>query len=177
MELQNAFAQLRAAHEELWSCCEQLPVAVQQQQFEGKWSALQNIQHITKGVAAYSGYVQLDHEQIAARFGRIDRDSYGYDDLIQLYTEKLNQGAVSTARFLPDGDVINLEEERLKGRLLLTAMIDALQHWTPAELDTLVCPHPVLGNMTAREMLFFTIFHAHHHTRAIQRIAAHVLNG
>ena len=171
MDLQTAFDQLIIAHEELWNCCGQLPAALQNQRVDGKWSALENVQHITKGVAAYGGYVRMDADQIAARFGTINRQPLSYQDLMALYHEKLNQGAVSTERFLPDSDrPLVLEEERNRTRPVLDDTIAALRGWNHQNLDRLVCPHPVLGALTAREMLFFTIFHAQHHTRAIQRI-------
>jgi hypothetical protein len=44
----------------------------------------------------------------------------------------------------------------------------AVQTWPERDLDRIQLPHPILGNLTAREMLFFTIYHGHHHIAATQ---------
>ena len=33
------------------------------------------------------------------------------------------------------------------------------------QLDTFILPHPLLGKLTLREMLYFTIYHAEHHKK------------
>ncbi len=35
----------------------------------------------------------------------------------------------------------------------------------------LMCPHPAMGPLTAREMVMFTVLHARHHTRSVERIS------
>ena len=44
-----------------------------------------------------------------------------------------------------------------------------LTNFTEGELDNLVLPHPLLGQLTIREMIYFTIYHVEHHTRNIKR--------
>ncbi len=39
----------------------------------------------------------------------------------------------------------------------------ALGMWTEQELDEYQLPHPLIGNLTVREMLFFTIYHSLRH--------------
>ncbi|WP_350287698.1 hypothetical protein [uncultured Croceitalea sp.] len=35
------------------------------------------------------------------------------------------------------------------------------------ELDTFILPHPVMGDQTLREILYFTAYHVLHHDRQI----------
>lgn len=35
--------------------------------------------------------------------------------------------------------------------------------WSETQLDSYLLPHPVLGRVTVREMLMFTLFHFDHH--------------
>lgn len=41
--------------------------------------------------------------------------------------------------------------------------------WTEQDLDTVLLPHPLLGKLTVREMLYFTIYHAQHHQMLVDR--------
>jgi hypothetical protein len=45
----------------------------------------------------------------------------------------------------------------------VTALARALEHWTEMDLDRCRLPHPLLGKITVREMLFFTLYHYEHH--------------
>jgi uncharacterized damage-inducible protein DinB len=45
----------------------------------------------------------------------------------------------------------------------------ALMTWSERDLDRLRLPHPLLGLITARELVFFTIHHGPHHIAAAKR--------
>jgi uncharacterized damage-inducible protein DinB len=45
-------------------------------------------------------------------------------------------------------------------------LVAALERWSDRNLDRIQLPHPILGKITAREMVFFTIYHGHHHIAA-----------
>jgi hypothetical protein len=34
-------------------------------------------------------------------------------------------------------------------------------------LDLLILPHPLLGKLTLREMLYFTLYHVEHHEKQV----------
>lgn len=52
-------------------------------------------------------------------------------------------------------------------------LMSATGRWREWQLDRLRLPHPALGNLTVREMLFFTIYHhAHHVENVVRRMAA-----
>ena len=38
-----------------------------------------------------------------------------------------------------------------------------------ADLDAVLLPHPLLGKLTVREMLFFTVYHVQHHRALVER--------
>jgi hypothetical protein len=42
----------------------------------------------------------------------------------------------------------------------------AFESWNEEDLDTIRLPHPLLGKITAREMIYFTLYHAKHHVTA-----------
>ena len=36
------------------------------------------------------------------------------------------------------------------------------------DLDTVILPHPLMGKMTAREIIMWTAFHVEHHTKTLK---------
>ena len=40
--------------------------------------------------------------------------------------------------------------------------------WEDSDLDKYNMPHPILGNITIREMLLFSIYHLFHHTKKVE---------
>ena len=49
-------------------------------------------------------------------------------------------------------------------------LLKAIDNWTEEELDTYLIPHPLIGKMTLRELLFFTVYHIGHHLKTIKNI-------
>ena len=47
----------------------------------------------------------------------------------------------------------------------LDRLLDSLSE---SDLDTLQAPHPLLGKLTLRELMYFTIYHAQHHQRNVE---------
>jgi hypothetical protein len=46
-----------------------------------------------------------------------------------------------------------------------------MDKFSEAQLDEYVLPHPILGKLTIREMLYFTIYHAtHHHLATLKNL-------
>jgi hypothetical protein len=39
--------------------------------------------------------------------------------------------------------------------------------WREADLDRYLLPHPLLGKLTLREMLHFTLYHNYHHVQSV----------
>ena len=49
------------------------------------------------------------------------------------------------------------------------ALTRALEAWDDVDLDRCRLPHPLLGKLTVREMMFFTLYHYEHHRAIIAR--------
>ena len=49
-------------------------------------------------------------------------------------------------------------------------MVENLKNWSENDLDINVMPHPIIGKISVREMLFFTIYHIQHHAKSIQKM-------
>ena len=128
----------------------------------GKWTAVQQLDHIVKSVAPVRTAFVLPKFLFPLIFGRANRPSRSYDELVTKYKEKLQAGGKSTARFLPDSTcdrfaIIQALENRVN------SLSSRIERFSESELDEFILPHPLLGKLTLREMLYFTIYHVEHH--------------
>jgi len=49
-------------------------------------------------------------------------------------------------------------------------LIAKISNWKDEDLDHFLLPHPLLGKITLREMLYFTDFHILHHNDLMHKI-------
>jgi len=47
------------------------------------------------------------------------------------------------------------------------ALARRIDRFSETQLDQLILPHPLLGKLTLREMLYFTIYHVQHHQKQL----------
>ncbi len=128
----------------------------------GKWTPIQQLSHIEKSVAPVKLAFSVPKFVLSLLFGKANRSSRSYDELVSKYKSKLEAGGKSTTRFLPDTtcDRIKLQDAVDKHVKVLSDKID---RFSENELDQFILPHPLLGKLTLREMIYFTIYHVEHH--------------
>ncbi len=137
-----------------------------------KWTAGQQLDHIYRSCRPVLLAMSLPKFLLRVLFGKANRPSRSYEELVAKYKIKLAEGGKATGRFVPKeiatGEVAPLSSAVMQviGRLReLTA------GFSEQELDTYILPHPLLGKLTLREMLYFTIYHVgHHHAQARQNL-------
>lgn len=135
----------------------------------GKWSAGQHFLHIILSVSPVVTAFRLPSFLLRLLFGKTNRPSKTFEALVAKYKDKLARGGRASGRFVPKA-VPFKDRNRLISRY--NRNIDALQSLvaktSEADLDDYILPHPLLGKLTLREMLYFTIHHVkHHHDLAI----------
>ncbi len=138
---------------------------------EGKWSIAENFDHLIRGSAPVASGLKMSKFMLRA-LGKPNRPPRTYTGLIERYTEKLASGGVAGGEFLPDTSKDFHKEEMLKNwEMVKEKLIERTEkQWPEKDLDSYLMPHPLLGKLLVREMLFFTIFHTGHHLKAIERI-------
>ncbi len=133
-----------------------------------KWNALQQAEHLIKSVGPVNMALALPLYVLRLLFGKANRKSKSYDELVAKYQSKLKAGGRAPGRFVPGGKEKNTEV--LEGKLL--GLVDSLQKKVNAlsedQLDQYILPHPLLGKLTLREMIYFTIYHVQHHHKLVQ---------
>ena len=131
---------------------------------ENKWAAGQQLDHIYRSVAPVLLAFRLPRVVPSLLFGKANRASGNYDSLIQKYHSKLESGGKASGRFLPKPVQLNQRAD-LKRALLKTVekLGKEVEQCSEEQLDKYILPHPLLGKLTFREMLYFTIYHVEHH--------------
>jgi hypothetical protein len=135
-----------------------------------KWSAGQQIEHIIRGVSPLATALTLPKFAPRLLFGKADHDSVDYETVVKNYHARLAAGGKASGRFIPP-EVGFKERENLRDKLSKTVadLVKRMEKFTEAQLDEYVLPHPLLGKLTIREMLYFTIYHVEHHHKAALR--------
>ncbi len=135
-----------------------------------KWSAGQQLEHIYRSVNPLSQGLLLPKFIIKLVFGKANRPSLTYEELLSKYQMKLQNGGRATGRFVPMDFVISQKQKLIQ---LLQVTIDKLclqlTNFSEQDLDNIILPHPLLGKITLREMMYFTIYHVKHHHEIIKR--------
>lgn len=136
---------------------------------KGKWSAGQQTLHLIKSTKPLLNGLGLPKFIIKSKFGKANRPSRSYDELVARYKERLDQGGTATSPYVP-GKVVAKDQEKLITELtdVINKMSKKIEKWSEEQLDEFVLPHPLLGKVTTREMLYFTIHHASHHQLLIK---------
>ncbi|MFY9309171.1 MAG: DinB family protein [Bacteroidia bacterium] len=130
---------------------------------EYKWSAGQQLAHIVLCVKPIVQVFGMDTQTIKQNFGLSNGISRSYETLLDEYLKKLKEGGKAPERYVPEPLIDS------KGILIeaLTDMLKSLclkiNSFTEEELDILSIPHPLLGKLTLREMLYNVIYHVEHH--------------
>jgi hypothetical protein len=129
-----------------------------------KWTPGQQLDHIRRSVQPLAQGFRLPKWMIKMIFGKSNRPGRTYDELVKKYTQKLEEGGRASGRFLPKA-LTNAEKNNIIDSLNkdLKSITKNLSAFSENELDEIVLPHPLLGKLTIREMMYFTIYHAEHH--------------
>ncbi len=137
-----------------------------------KWSPAEQVRHLTKSVRPVALALRLPRLALALRFGRKCTASRSFAEIVALYQNKLKTG-VTAGRFAPssqpapDDPVSRRAEIVQRWQATHRQLEQTIATWQEQALDCYRLPHPVLGKLTLREMLFFTLYHNVHHVRQV----------
>ncbi len=140
---------------------------------EDKWSAGKQLDHMIKSVAPVNMAMALPNFIPALLFGKANRSSKTYEELVAKYKSRLADGGKAPAKFEPP--FVPFEDKnKLINRLnqLVKALCKKINRSSEEDLDKNILPHPLLGKLTLREMLYFTAYHAAHHQASIEQAIA-----
>ena len=137
------------------------------------WTPAEHLQHLSTAVSAVARGLSISPWILRLRFGRARQPSRSFVELRDDYRDRLARGGRAKSRFVPPREDLSLEQTTSRQVELLarwqrvnSRLRAALERWSDRNLDRIQLPHPILGKITAREMVFFTIYHGHHHIAA-----------
>nr|WP_321245962.1 DinB family protein [uncultured Psychroserpens sp.] len=134
-----------------------------------KWSARQHLRHIVLSITPLVQVFGMPKIIIEQKFGAMKNKSRTYDNLLSNYLEKLNKGGKAPSRYVPELVLETEKDSELNSlSILIDKLISEIDVFTENELDTLSIPHPLLGSISLREMLYNAIYHVEHHQKIIK---------
>jgi hypothetical protein len=141
---------------------------------DGGWSPLDHVRHLVKSNRPVAKALVVPRILLFLRFGRASQPSSSYSQLVARYRGALAGGLQAggySPSPLPPERHTGEEKARSLGRLddTFAALLRALEGWSERALDRRRLPHPGMGLLTVREMLFFTLYHNTHHVLGVER--------
>jgi hypothetical protein len=136
---------------------------------QASWSCAHHLGHLTIAHGAIARGLS-SKAKLAPRDGSPSRH---YEEMRETYRRAL---AAAPAAFLAANPFVpklgadaTVESCVQEFRAADGALVAALAGWTDAELDTRSMTHPLLGPISAREMLIFNVYHDQHHLHGVRR--------
>lgn len=149
------------------------------------WSAADYLKHLLISVKPVAKALNMPPEKLAAMFGQPEKPSRPYAEIVALYDARIAAGlraedssvVIPAAYRFPEGVAIG-DPDSEKTHLMQawddanSKLLSAIEHIEETVLDNHQLPHPAIGMLTLREMLFFTLHHNTRHAHDIEQAIA-----
>ena len=134
-----------------------------------KWSIAENADHLIRAIKTTQLAYSLPKFFGRMIFGKPNRSSRSYEELVEKYKLKLAQGGKATGRYIPKVIARKKFELMKEWQKRNQKYLESLElRWKDQQLDQYIAPHPLLGKITLRELCYFTIYHTEHHLNIIK---------
>lgn len=169
-EILAAMVRLHAESERYLAAMPALEFAAPQGQ---KWSPADHVRHLAKSTLPLVGALGLPKLLLGLRFGRSRTESRPFPVLREAYRTMLRETGATAGRFTPAPqaspvDPAAWQQETLaRWRGAVSGLAAKIPGWSEPALERYRLPHPLLGRLTVREMLFFTLYHSAHHLEQV----------
>ena len=143
-----------------------------EQPADGGWSPAQNVVHLIKSTSPITKALGMPRFVLRLLFGKARIPSRTFTEVRAAYRAVLAEGGQAGSYAPPRPTNIG-DSESVRQRLLerwesvLPQLSDAIGRWDEDSLDHYRLPHPLLGKLTVREMLYFTLYHVGHHADVV----------
>ena len=139
------------------------------------WTPADNLVHLIKSIAPVAMALSMPKTALRVRFGWVSHETRPLAEVRRVYVhEALANGGQAGGPFLPEvsGEATAVHQAHIleKWQDKAAELLIALEKWSDKALDSYLLPHPLLGKMTVREILFFTLYHNMHHVNDVQRL-------
>lgn len=138
------------------------------------WAPADQVRHLTKAIRAVTRGLRIPRLFLLVRFGWHRGTSRSLETLRSDYQRALSGGA-RAREFAPraleptDMDAPGRARVMAHHATAVTEFADAVSRWPARALDRSQLPHPLLGKLSVREMVLFTLLHNVHHVNVAER--------
>ncbi|HEY7682210.1 MAG TPA: DinB family protein [Gemmatimonadales bacterium] len=132
------------------------------------WPPADHVRHLHRSATPVALALTLPRWLLAIRFGRGAGQSRSFAEMREVYRAALARGA-KAGRFAPAPEGVPADPAARRNEIMndwaraTVGLQNAVARWPEKALDRQPLPHPVLGPLTVREMLAFTVYHTAHH--------------
>jgi len=138
---------------------------------DGKWSAGQQLDHIIKSISPVIMVFGLPKFIPRLLYGHPNRASRSYEQVVVDYQLLLDNGAKATGKYVPREVPLAFRQRRIEKLIKATELLAKnMNAYSEEQLDQYQVPHPLLGKMTIRELLYFTIYHVQVHNKSVKTV-------
>ncbi len=137
------------------------------------WSPAEHVRHLTRAMTPLLPVLRVPRLALRMMFGSPSYPSRSLEALAAQYAKALAAGGTAgrfapppdhaTANLVRRNEIMDAHSETLRG------LTQSMEKWTESQLDAYRLPHPLLGRLTVREMMLFTLLHNEHHVRVCER--------
>lgn len=137
-----------------------------------KWTPGQQLIHIQKSIAPVVLAFRIPRFLLKFQFGVTNRPSRSYDELVARYLKALEGRTATAPKAFQPTRISFSNRSRMVKRYQKTVqkLIKLTQSCSEKDLDYYVLPHPLIGKLTLREMIYFSIYHVQHHHKLTKEI-------
>jgi len=169
MQKEEILKASKAIFNQFTDVCLQIPDERFFLQPQQKWSIAENVDHLIRSIKTTRLPYSLPKFFVRIVFGKPNRDSRSYEELVAKYKMKLEQGGKASGRFIPKTKAVKKIEIVREWQKRNQQYLESLDlRWKDQQLDQYIAPHPLLGKITLRELCYFTIYHTEHHLNIIK---------
>lgn len=141
-----------------------------------KWSPAENLLHLIKSVKPVAMALRMPRLLLTILFGNPQNTSRRFEQIKETYQRTLANGGKASGRFIPSIQEVPSPPDQYRNSLVQKwnvtgeSLLAILRSWQDENLDKYFLPHPLLGRLTIREMLFFTLYHDLHHVNNVRKL-------
>lgn len=137
---------------------------------QGRWSQGQHLDHLIRSVSPLLQGLAAPKFVLGLLYGTAKRPSMPYAELAAKYEKVLDEGGKASGPYVPPTVSADKKSALVaKHRRSAEKLAKLLGKFSETDLDKYGAKHPLIGWLTLRELLFFTIHHHDHHLHTLQR--------
>jgi len=136
---------------------------------DNKWNPSQQLEHVYLCLRPVKLALSLPNIIPAILFGKSKKGSRTYESLVEAYQLKLKNGGKSPSMYKPKKSLRDVGKLKIALMHLVNDISNKLSQFQENDLDSFLLPHPLLGKLTARELIFFALYHVGHHQKQIEK--------